>query len=380
MSPLTRRNWAFDSAIAAVAVVLGQLEVWDGFGATHRQGPHWAQALAYTLCGLVLVLRRARPMEVLVAVAVVQVGYFMIFGSPEGNGVGLAPIIAMYSVARWERRYRPAWGLVLGLSVGLAWIGFDPMDTVWSQRVASLFWASQSVIAWLVGALVRARLQTREQRRLREVEVRERAAAEERNRVARELHDVVGHNITVMTLHASAVRRRLAPDQVEEREALETVERSGREAMTEMRRMVAVLRQEGDATQLAPAPGLADLDGLVARIESAGLPVDVAVSGERRALAAGIDLTAYRLIQEGLTNALRHANRPTRAAVRLTYEVDRLGVEVVDDGGAVNGVLQPGHGLLGLRERVSVHGGHLSVRPRPVGGFELVAELPLEDV
>lgn len=378
MGRLSRRGWAFDGAIAVVVVVLAELEVWAGIGATHQQGPRSAQAIAFGVAGAALVLRRVRPFEVLVAIATVHVGYFAVFGSPEGNSVGLAPMIAMYSLARWESRYRIAWGLAIGFLVGVAWIGFDPLDTTWSQRLAGLFWASQTVIAWLVGALVRSQLQTREQRRLQQAESRDRAVAEERNRIARELHDVVGHNVSVMTVHASAVRRRLTADQVAEREALETVERSGREALREMRRMVAILRQEDEPTNLAPAPSLADLQTLVGRFESAALPVHVAVEGIRRPLGSAVELTAYRVLQKGLTNVLGHASGATRADIELAYGADRLGLAVVDDGGPVAAGVEPGHGLLGLRERVALHGSRITARPRAVGGFELRAELPLE--
>jgi signal transduction histidine kinase len=205
--------------------------------------------------------------------------------------------------------------------------------------------------------------------------------AEERNRIARELHDVIGHSVSVMTVQASAVRRRLAAEQVVERRALETVEATGREALAEMRRMVGVLRQPGADPELMPALGLDQVGRLAANFRSAGLPVSVSVSGTVRELAPGLDLTAYRLVQEGLTNALRHARNPRRAEVIIDYSEDRLVLAVRDDGTPIPDAASSGDagaGLLGMRERVAVYNGSLIARARPGGGFELQATLPLE--
>ena len=374
---MPRRSWAFDIAIVTIAFALGQVEVWNGAGATHPQGPQWAEALAFGIAALLLLGRRRRPLEVAVAIGLVYVVEFAIFGAPEGNSVGLIPTIAVYSVARWEQRHHPAWGLLVALAFGLAWVLLDPVQSSWLQRAQGAVWLSPTVIAWLAGSLIRSRLQTREQRRLRDQDARTRAVAEERNRIARELHDVIGHSVSVMTVQASAVRRRLTPEQAVEREALETVERSGREALAEMRRMVAVLRAEGQAPDLEPPPGLADVDRLVERFRGAGLPVTLTVTGEPSQLAPGLDLTAYRLVQEGLTNVLRHAAGPQRADVVIAYGGDSIELAVRDDGRPVAADTPPGHGLLGIRERVAVYGGRLVARAREGGGFELLATLPL---
>jgi signal transduction histidine kinase len=374
---VTRRNVLFDSLVVTVMSVLGQLEVWTGAGATHRQGEPWVQALGYGLGAVLLLARRIEPVGVLAGLVVVYVVEFAAVGSPEGFGVAVPPMVAAYSVARWERR-RPAWwGLVLLLLLGLAWITFDPVQASAAGRVRQAVWWSPWVIAWLVGALVRSRVLNAEQRRLRRQELASRAVTEERNRIARELHDVIGHSVSIMTVQASAVRRRLGPAQAAEREALETVEITGREALAEMRRMVGVLRQDGETANREPAPGLSQLARLVEQFRGAGMPVDVAVSGLARPLAPGLDLTAYRLVQEALTNSLRHADSPTRAEVSIGYSAETLEIAVRDDGARVVPGAEPGHGLLGLRERVSVYGGDLVARPRPGGGFELIATLPL---
>jgi signal transduction histidine kinase len=245
------------------------------------------------------------------------------------------------------------------------------------SRVAALAWVSVWIIAWLVGALVRSQAQNLEQRRTARAQRTAQVVAEERNRIARELHDVIGHSVSVMTVQASAVRRRLAQDQGVEREALETVETVGREALAEMRRMVSVLRGADGAVDREPPPGLEQLDRLIEKFRLAGLPVTLTISGSAHPLAPGLDLTAYRLVQEGLTNALRHAGSPDRAEVTIVYGPDCLELAVRDDGLPNAAAMEPGNGLLGMRERVSVYGGTLIARPRPGRGFELLAKIPL---
>jgi signal transduction histidine kinase len=291
--------------------------------------------------------------------------------------VALAGCVAGYSVARWERKYSSWWGLPVVAVLWAGWVAFDPVDQTWSQRRLALVWLSPWVIAWLAGALVRATSQAAEQRRVVREQRASRAVAEERNRIARELHDVIGHSVSVMTVQASAVRRRLHPDQEVERQALETVESVGREALAEMRMMVGVLRGADGGPDREPPPRLDELRHLLAKFRDSGLDVDLDVTGEPRPLAPGLDLTAYRLVQEGLTNTLRHAVRPGRAVVSIAYADDRLELSVRDDGAPV-AAPEAGHGLLGLRERVAVYGGDLVARPGRDGGFELVATLPLE--
>jgi signal transduction histidine kinase len=375
---MTRRSRLFDAAIAAVLLVLGQLEAWWGINATHRQGPHWVEALLYAVTAVLVAWRRVNPLLCLALITGVSVVEFAAFGSPEGLGIMGPALIAAYSIGRWETR-RPAWwGLVLVAVLWIAWDGLDRADTTLRAHLAGLLWISPWIIAWLVGALVRSQVQNLEQRRQARTQRAAQAVAEERNRIARELHDVIGHSVSVMTVQASAVRRRLASDQVVEREALETVEAVGREALGEMRRMVGVLRGPGIDANREPPPGLAQLDRLVEKFRTAGLPVDVQVQGEPRPLAPGLDLTAYRLVQEGLTNTLRHAIEPRRAEVCIAYGEHQLELAVRDDGATVAADAEAGHGLLGMRERVAVYGGRLVARPRSDRGFELLVTVPLE--
>ncbi|WP_182112522.1 MULTISPECIES: sensor histidine kinase [unclassified Actinotalea] len=379
---MTRRSWSFDIALALAVGVLGQLEAWWGVGATHRQGPLWAQATLYAVTAALLVVRRVHPLGCLVAIVVVSAVEFAVFGSPEGTAVALSMLVAGYTVGR-RLPARRAWAApVLGVVFWAAWSVFDPVNdgAAAPERLGTMVWMSPFVIAWLVGVLLRLSATNAEQRRASRRQQEAQAVAEERNRIARELHDVLGHSVSVMTVQASAVRRRLTADQAVERQALETVEAVGRGALTEMRRMVSALRQADDSTLLAPAPGLDQVDGLAEQFRTAGLPVEVSVSGTPRALAPALDLTAYRIVQEGLTNALRHADRPNRAEVTLRYATDHIQVAVRDDGRGAAPAEQapPGSGLLGMRERVAVFGGSLVARARPGGGFELVASLPLD--
>ncbi len=236
------------------------------------------------------------------------------------------------------------------------------------------------VIAWLAGYGLRGRAaqaeaaEERAARAEREREIAARiAVAEERARIARELHDIVAHAVSVMVLQAGAVRHRL-PDS-DDREALVSVERTGRAALTEMRRLLGALRED-EELELAPQPGLETLDTLVEAFSRAGLPVRLQVDGEQVPLPRALDLSAYRIVQEGLTNALKHA-RAHRADVVLRYAPDELQIDVRDDGegGATDDGL--GHGLVGIRERVKIYGGSMSAGRVNGGGFVLSTRLPL---
>jgi signal transduction histidine kinase len=205
-----------------------------------------------------------------------------------------------------------------------------------------------------------------------------RAVIEERTRIARELHDIVGHSVSVMTVQTSGVRRLLRPEQEQEREALLAVERTGREALAEMRRVVGALRDPEGGPALAPQPSLSRIDTLVAHARETGLPVDLEIEGEPVPLPAGVDLTAYRLVQEGLTNTIKHASAK-HADVRVRYDGDHVEIEVCDDGRGVDGRASTagGHGLVGMRERVSIYGGELEAGGGAEGGYRLRARLPV---
>ena len=278
-----------------------------------------------------------------------------------------------------ERRLRVAgWCAIVGAAAVVDWRSTNTAaDFFWTTLILSL--------AWFFGVALGSRTaQTRELReRVAAAEqdqqiALERAAADERSRIARELHDVVAHSVSVMVVQASGVRRLLHEDQEREREALLSVEQIGREALTEMRRMLGVMRAGEERTaELAPQPGLRNLDRLIAQLEEAGLDVSLRIEGERPELPAGIDLSAYRIVQEGLTNTLKHA-KGAHADVVVRYADDGVEVEIVDDGPGMNGSSSDGHGLVGMRERVALYGGTLDAGPRDGGGFVLRAQLPVE--
>ncbi len=378
---MTRRNWGFDITLAAAVGLFGQLEAWSGFGSTHRQGSLWVQSLLYAVTALLLVGRRVRPLACLSAIVMVSVVEFVVVGSPEGFAVCVSPLIATYTVGS-RLAWRQAWlGLVLSVLLWLAWAFFDPLNDNLVERLSSLVWLTPAIIAWLLGALARAGRLNAEQRSINLEQRASRAVAEERIRIARELHDVIGHSVSVMTVQASAVRRRLMPQQTVERHALESVESVGREALAEMRRMVGALQEAGENHNLEPMPGLDQVDRLAEKFRAAGLPVSLSITGVPRDLPPGMDLTAYRLVQEALTNTLRHARSPRRVEVAIDYGVDRIELAMRDDGQHPPGSATPaesGSGLLGMRERVTVYGGSLVATRRPGGGFELVATLPME--
>jgi signal transduction histidine kinase len=202
------------------------------------------------------------------------------------------------------------------------------------------------------------------------------AVAEERARIARELHDIVAHAVSVMVLQVGAVRHKLPESLEEPSDALKGVEQTGRSALAEMRRLLTAMRRDGDARELAPQPGLGSLESLLEEVGRAGLPVQLHLDGEPFAVPRAIDLSAYRIVQEGLTNALKHA-RASRADVTVRYRPDELQVEVRDDGAGDGTGGSPGYGLVGVRERVKIYGGKMSAGRAAGGGFVLETRLPL---
>jgi len=233
--------------------------------------------------------------------------------------------------------------------------------------------AGLAVRTWVVQAEVATSHATRAEQE-RDVAARV-AVAEERVRIARELHDIVAHAVSVMVLQVGAVRHQLPDAMSEDRDALMAVERAGRGALTEMRRLLSVMRRDDDGIDLAPQPGLDGLDSLVKELGRAGLRVELHIAGERFPLPPGIDLSAYRIIQEGLTNTLKHADA-SHAEVTVRYAPDEVGIEVCDDGIGATRSDGHGHGLIGIRERVKLYGGEMSTSTTN-GGFTLSARLPL---
>jgi signal transduction histidine kinase len=240
-------------------------------------------------------------------------------------------------------------------------------------------------IAWAAGYALRDRAQkaeaaeTRAMRAEREREAAARlAVAEERARIARELHDVVAHAVSVMVLQVGAVRHKLPDSMANDRDALRNVERAGRTALAEMRRLLAAMRRDGDEVEFTPQPGLDGLDALLEEVGRAGLPVELHVDGKPIPLPRGLDLSAYRIVQEALTNALKHA-RASTADVTVRYGPEELEIEVRDDGLGSSTTDGLGHGLVGVRERVKIYGGEMTAGTAAEGGFVLSTRLPIAE-
>ena len=344
-------------------------------------GPTWLDIALMVAIVAPLLFRRRFPFGALVSVgaAVVLASLLDDRLVPTNFIAFLAGCAAAFLVALLRDRRQAVAGLAIVIGADAVVERSDPQGGVGNFVFISLIFT----LVWFVGFVLGRKFEEADEakdraaRAEREREERARAAvAEERARIARELHDVVGHSVSVMTVQAAGVRRLLRPDQEREREALLVVERTGREALAEMRRMVGVLRRPEEGPALAPQPSLEHLDRLVEQAREAGLEVDLRIEGDAVELPAGVDLTAYRLVQEGLTNAIKHA-QAKRAEVVVHYSDGQVEVTVSDDGRGVGTGDGGGHGLVGMRERVSVYGGDLDAGPKPGGGYRLRAKLPL---
>ncbi|MCO5997117.1 sensor histidine kinase [Actinoallomurus rhizosphaericola] len=385
-----RRAWLEAHPITADAFMAVLLTV-AYLAAVVLQGgngaPKGPDVFSVVLSGVALValtVRRRLPVGVLAFVMTVC-GTLTAMGY-DVSAPAVAMLIATYTVAahRGMATSLPVGALTLMLFIGLL------------VAAGADFWPAVSntvlvVGVWWLGRSLRLRraylneLEARARRleRAREADARA-ARTEERSRIARELHDVVAHHVSVMTVQAGAARRILERDPDAVRDALSTIEQMGRTALGEMRRLVGVLRTEAEPVrgELSPQPGVNDVGELVDHLRETGLQVQLWIEGESRNLSPGVDLAAFRLIQEALTNTLKHAGPQARAWVRIHYADRQLMVEVEDDGrGLAAGLGQNGsrgHGLVGMRERVALYGGDLRIGPRSGGGFEVRARFPLE--
>ncbi|MGC0421665.1 sensor histidine kinase [Embleya sp. AB8] len=347
----------------------------------HRAGPHMSVvgALLVVFAGGLLILRRRYPLYVLLGVVAAYVAMSMVV-SMTVHSISLSLVVALYAVARTGTypAIAVAGGAMLaGQAVHLV---RETESTPWMLPADAL--AIGVVIMAGVG-VGRWRDQVELNRRL----LADRAVADERRRIARELHDIVAHHITTMYLMSGGARATLDRDPDTAREALITLESSGRTALREMRQLLGVLRST-DVAEDAPAepqPGMHEIDRLLAESRAAGLPVEYEELGESRPLPRAIGLTLYRIVQEALTNARKHAGN-ARAFVRVEYRSDRVAVEICDDGdgrgggGGRTGMAGGGYGLLGMRERVAVHGGTLETGRRAEGGYRVAALVPLPPV
>ena len=378
--PLARRYW-FDALVLAMAGIGVAGAVLGRGRELGPEGPLWFDVLAMLAIVLPLLARRRFPFgaPAAVGVAAALISFVDKTVVPYDGVTFLVGCAALFLVGSLRDRGQAVAGFAVAEGVLAVAVHNSPRSFGGNFVVASIIFAIVWTIAFGVGRKSVEADEARERAIRAEHEREERArvaVAEERARIARELHDVVGHSVSVMTVQASGVRRLLRPEQEREREALLVVERTGREALAEMRRMVGVLRRPEEAPALAPQPSLDHLSRLVEQAREAGLPMELRIEGEAIQLPAGVDLTAYRLVQEGLTNVVKHA-QATRAEVLVNYGDGYLEVTVNDDGQGVGNGDGGGHGLVGMRERVSVYGGELDAGPQAGGGYRLRAKLPL---
>jgi signal transduction histidine kinase len=377
--------WLFDSGLALVAAGISTLFFTELLNVAQSALPRGTLAVGYALAllhTLPLAARRRLPGAVL-ALSVASGLAVAALGLPPVI-LGPAILVAVYSVAAYGRRWVSLAGLAAA-ALGSAAVQLTPGGFEMPTPVTNTLIIG---VAWLLGHFVGVRRaytaqleRTAEQERTR-AELARRAVAEERLRLARELHDVVAHSISVIAVQ-SGVGAHVASTQPEEAaKALAAIEATSRAALVELRRLLGVLRQDSESPgSLSPVPGLADLDTLLAEVAKAGLGVRLRVEGTPSQLPAGVDLSAYRIVQEALTNVVKHAG-PARAQVTICYRDQEVTVEVTDDGGGVTAPTgddraRVGHGLIGMRERVQVFGGDLEVGPGPDGGFRVAARLPL---
>lgn len=361
---LRRHPFLLDVAIA-VALAAAYLAVESNRGEGSRG------LLLALLQTAPLVVRRRYPLEVLGATAGATAAYALVYEA----ALPFAVAVAVYTAAMQLRR--PVSLAASAAATALVVVVASASGE--GGRVLGL--AISLAAAWVFGDNLGTRraylnaLEERAERLEREQEAeRARAVAEEQARIGRELHDVIAHNVSVMVVQAAAADDVFDARPERAREALRAIEATGRSALTELRRLLGFI--DGDGTDYAPQPGLDRLDELVAQLRSAGLSVAVRVEGAPRPLPAGVDLSAYRVVQEALTNTLKHA-RATRADVALHYGEDELGVEIRDDGAGTGNGGGGGRGLVGMRERVAMFGGSLAVGPAPAGGFVVAARFPL---
>jgi signal transduction histidine kinase len=374
-------RYGVDALIVAAAAA-------GAVGTLARQDPEapegaalWLEALAIVLLVLPLLLRHRMPFAAPAATWLWAAALSFLDGSLVVGraGVVLAGLGAALLLGNLRNDRQARIGLVIVLASAAVLIDNDPRHSGGDLFFTPVLFGT----AWLVGFALRGRTEqteAAEQRaalaeREREVAARI-AVAEERSRIARELHDVVAHAVSVMVLQVGAVRHRMSEEDAENRDALKNVEQAGRAALAEMRRLLDAMRRDEEELELRPQPGLGNLDALLSDVRAAGLDARLQVHGERVALPAALDLSAYRILQEGLTNALKHSGAQ-RAEVEVTYGEDDLLVVVRDDGRGPVPSDGRGHGLVGVGERVKIYGGEMTAGSENGHGFTLRARLPL---
>lgn len=391
------RPWAFDAGLAALVAVLGVVSCLINERLARTAGVDfdlgWA-IVAALVTGATLAGRRRWPLSALVVVTGAYT-VSVLTDATEGTFSVIALFVVVYSAGAYGRR--PAAHVVRAVGVAvvaglIAWSlvdeevygGVDTADRQALRAFVILVNVFYFVAAWVMGDLAASRARREELLEAQAAELAEahaeiarRAVGAERMRIARELHDVVAHHVSVMGVQAGAARRVLARDPDQAVTALASIEAASREAVSELHGLLGFLRQDGDVDTTAPLPTLGALDALVHQVADADVAVELTIEGVDGTVPAGLDLSAYRVVQEGLTNVVKHAGPGTRAVVSVRQRPEALEVSVVDDGagrprtGPARAV--GGNGLVGMRERVALHGGVLDAGPLPDGGFAVRA-------
>lgn len=386
MERSSRHQWAVDLAVAAVLAGVGLAEIWLPMESVQGNGSNLVSSFGVVLFAVALSVRRSRPWWALTGLLV-----WPILGALVGAGHmhllffgQLVPVLVLaFTIARHGRgRY-----LWVGTAAVAGFIALaDLFVPLMGEASELLFHWGVLILVWLTGRGLRLAADRAAAEAVRahvaESAAREQAlaaVAEERARIARELHDMIAHSVGVIVVQAGAAEQLVQDDPEFAQQALGTIRATGSEALVEMRRLVAMLRDPEVSGELSPQPGTNSLPELVEAARAAGLEVSLQVSGDRPQLPAGLDLTAYRIVQEGLTNVRRHS-LATRAEVAMDFGADALEITVHDEGPLRDeDVAGAGHGLVGMRERAALYGGQ--VEAGPVGrGFTVRAVLPLEPV
>lgn len=376
-APWPRSDWVLPVVLALIA----QADVWapSRYNLGHLVGPASVVSILYVASALALVWRKRSPVAVLTFIVSVDSVEYLSFGAPEGLGSLLPTVVAFYAVGRYARTSAVTVAAPLAL-LGIA--VHELTDPVFTLTGSNAVFYGVVAGAWPLGQAFRHRAENADRLQARTAELAaqrdrlsETAASAERARIARELHDIVGHGLSVTVLQLAGASALLENGRVEQaQERLSGTERTARQTLTEMRRLLGLLDEGGNPT-LAPQPGLDQIDELVEATRRAGAEITMHVTGTPVALRPSLDLTAYRVLQEALTNVLKHAHPPI-CTVRIAHGPDELALEVCD-GGRTATPAPVGRGLAGMRERITVFGGTLNCHVTPTGGFIVDARLPV---
>lgn len=375
-----------DLLVTAAFAGLAFLNLYVNWGAQPDIPPVFAILLTLLIM-LPLLYRRNYPLAVLMFMTA-GILVFRWFNIPESSFTVYALLLAFFSAGAYgQKKYRNWARLVCALLVN-GWLAYSifsgqspaglPAQTILYQLSVVLLNVFLFAAAWWIGEIFRILREREIQLEKERDENTRRAVFDERVRIARELHDVVAHHVSVMGIQAGAARRVLKQQPEKAHEMLSQIESSSRQAVGELQRLLGFLRQQNQADEIAPQPGLKQIEALLTQIRDAGLPVEMQISGKAAELPAGLDLSVYRIIQEALTNTLKHAG-PASAVVRIEYRTSEIQIEIEDDGQAAETRQNENHGrgLMGMRERVGLHGGKFEAGRRPGNGFMVKATLPL---